>query len=52
MIRDNSQRSLLFDLDLAIQRLGRDLKNNSVAEQTGVQLTGVYHNLLRQWAEM
>jgi PKHD-type hydroxylase len=52
MIRDNGQRSLLFDLDLAIQRLARDLKNNPVAEQTSVQLTGVYHNLLRQWAEM
>ena len=52
MIRDNGQRSLLFDLDLAIQRLGRDLKSNPVAEQTGVQLTGVYHKLLRQWAEM
>ena len=52
MIRDDSKRSLLFDLDLSIQRLGRDLKNNVVAEQTAVQLTGVYHNLLRQWAEM
>ncbi|MCX6849562.1 MAG: Fe2+-dependent dioxygenase [Verrucomicrobia bacterium] len=52
MIRDDSKRSLLFDLDLSIQRLGRDLKNNAVAEQTAVQLTGVYHNLLRQWAEM
>lgn len=52
MIRDDGQRSLLFDLDLSIQRLARDLKDNSTAEQTGVQLTGVYHNLLRQWAEM
>ena len=52
MIRDDAKRSLLFDLDLAIQRLGRDLKNNPVADQTGVQLTGVYHNLLRQWVEM
>ena len=52
MIRDDGQRSLLFDLDLAIQRLGRDLKDNPVAEKTNVQLTGVYHNLLRQWAEM
>lgn len=52
MIRDDGQRSLLFDLDLAIQRLGRDLSENSVAETTSVQLTGVYHNLLRQWAEM
>jgi PKHD-type hydroxylase len=48
MIRSDSQRSLLFDMDMAIQRLG--------AEQPGhpsvVQLTGVYHNLIRQWAEM
>lgn len=52
MIRDDSKRSLLFDLDLAIQRLSRDLPGNATVEQTGVQLTGVYHNLLRQWAEM
>jgi PKHD-type hydroxylase len=52
MIRDDGQRSLLFDLDLAIQRLGRDLAGNPAAEQTAVQLTGVYHNLLRQWAEV
>ena len=52
MIRDDGKRSLLFDLDLSIQRLGRDLKNHAVAEQTAVQLTGVYHNLLRQWVEM
>jgi PKHD-type hydroxylase len=52
MIRDDTQRSLLFDLDLAIQRLGRDLPGNAVVEKTNVQLTGVYHNLIRQWAEM
>src|SRR5687767_111198 len=52
MIRDDTQRSLLFDLDLAIQRLGRDLPGNPVVEKTNVQLTGVYHNLIRQWAEM
>jgi len=52
MIRDDGQRSLLFDLDLSIQRLARDLADNPVAEKTAVQLTGVYHNLLRQWAEM
>jgi len=51
MIRDDGHRSLLFDLDLAIQRLSRDLPDNAVAAQTSVQLTGVYHNLLRQWAE-
>jgi PKHD-type hydroxylase len=48
MVRDDGQRSLLFDLDLAIQRLSVDHPNHPSA----VQLTGVYHNLLRQWAEL
>jgi PKHD-type hydroxylase len=48
MVRDDGQRSLLFDLDLAIQRLSADHPSHPSA----VQLTGVYHNLLRQWAEM
>lgn len=52
MLRDDGQRSLMFDLDLAIQRLGNELSGNEVAQKTAVQLTGVYHNLLRQWAEM
>ena len=48
MIRDDGQRTLLFDLDMAIQRLQQDAPNHPVA----VPLTGVYHNLLRRWAEM
>ena len=52
MVRDDAQRSLLFDLDLAIQRLSRELPEAPVAAQTSVQLTGVYHNLLRQWTEV
>jgi len=48
MIRDDGQRSILFDLDIALQRLNCDHPNHPSA----VQLTGVYHNLLRQWAEM
>jgi PKHD-type hydroxylase len=52
MIRDDAKRSILFDLDLAIQRLGRDLPDHPAAQQSSVQLTGVYNNLLRQWAEM
>lgn len=52
MVREDSHRTLLYDLDLAIQRLSRDLKDNPVAAQTTVQLTGVYNNLLRNWAEM
>ncbi len=52
MIRSDEQRAILFDLDLAIQRLGRDLPDQPSAAQSTVQLTGVYHNLIRQWAEM
>lgn len=48
MIRDDGQRTLLFDLDTSIQRLNRDLPDHPSA----LQLTGVYHNLLRRWAEM
>jgi PKHD-type hydroxylase len=48
MIRDNARRSLLFDMDVAIQRLGAE----NPTHPSVVQLTGVYHNLLRQWAEM
>lgn len=52
MIRDDGKRTLLFDLDVAIQRLSRDLAENESAQKSTVQITGVYHNLLRQWAEM
>jgi len=52
MIRDDGQRSLLFDLDMSIQRIGQELGAQPQAESIAVQLTGVYHNLLRQWAEM
>jgi PKHD-type hydroxylase len=48
MVRDDGQRTLLFDLDVAIQRLNGEGAGHPVA----VQLTGVYHNLLRQWAEV
>ena len=52
MVRSDEQRTLLFDLDLAIQRIGGELAGNPAADQSTVQLTGVYHNLLRQWAEL
>ena len=48
MVRDDGQRTLLFDLDLAIQRLGAD---DAAGHPALVQLTGVYHNLLRRWAD-
>jgi PKHD-type hydroxylase len=48
MLRDDGQRTLLFDLDTAIQRLTVDMPDHPAA----LQLTGVYHNLLRRWAEL
>ena len=48
MIRSDADRTLLYDLDTAIQRLAKDHPGDA----SGVQLTGVYHNLLRRWAEM
>jgi PKHD-type hydroxylase len=48
MVRDDGQRALLFDLDSAIRRLGADHPSHPSV----VQLTGVYHNLLRCWAEV
>lgn len=48
MVRDNSQRDLLYQMDKSIQ---------SIALQQGMQdhdvirLTGVYHNLIRRWAD-
>jgi PKHD-type hydroxylase len=48
MIRDNEQRRLLFEMDVGIQRIAADQPDHPGV----VQLTGVYHNLLRQWAEM
>jgi PKHD-type hydroxylase len=47
MVRDDGQRALLFDLDNTIQALRQ--KDGESAE--AVQLTGIYHNLVRRWAE-
>jgi PKHD-type hydroxylase len=48
MVRDDGERTLLFDLDSAIQRLGIDAPEHASV----VQLTSVYHNLLRRWADV
>lgn len=47
MVRDDAQRSLLFDMDTAIQQMAQQSHDHPAV----VQLTGVYHNLLRMWAE-
>jgi PKHD-type hydroxylase len=48
MVRDDGERTLLFDLDMAIQRVGTDAPGHPSV----VQLTAVYHNLLRRWADV
>jgi PKHD-type hydroxylase len=48
MVRDDADRTLLFDMDMAIQRLSQEHPDHPSA----VQLTAVYHNLLRRWAEL
>lgn len=48
MIRDNEARRSLFELDTAIQTIAKDRGQGDPAI---IQLTGVYHNLLRRWAD-
>ena len=48
MVADDAQRTLLFDLDSAIRTLGRDAPDAPAV----VQLTGIYHNLVRRWAQL
>lgn len=48
MVRDDGQRTLLFDLDSSIQRVGAESPDSPAV----VSLTGVYHNLLRRWADV
>ena len=48
MVRDESDRTNLFELDAAIQSLsGKGCDMDDL-----VRLTSVYHNLLRRWAEV
>jgi len=47
MVRDETQRSILLELDNALQQLGRTGADHDAC----VRLAGVYHNLLRQWAD-
>ena len=48
MIRSDAHRSTLFDLDQTIQSLSTKLGTN---DPETVRLTGIYHNLIRTWAE-
>ena len=48
MVRDDGQRTILFDLDLSIQALATE---RGLDDAEVIRLTGVYHNLLRRWAD-
>jgi PKHD-type hydroxylase len=48
MVKDDGERTLLFELDRSIVELNRSLPDNPAL----VRLTACYHNLLRRWAEM
>jgi len=47
LVREDSQRSLLLDMDVAIQRLTAQ----GADQGSLLELTGVYHNLLRRWGD-
>ncbi|HEX8641075.1 MAG TPA: Fe2+-dependent dioxygenase [Allosphingosinicella sp.] len=48
MVRDDAARTILFDLDRSIQSLAGDRGH---ADGEVIRLTGIYHNLLRRWAD-
>ena len=48
MVRDEGQRTLLFDLDMAINKVHQAMPNHGAV----VELTNCYHNLLRRFAEV
>jgi PKHD-type hydroxylase len=48
LVRDDGARTLLFDMDRAIQRINQEAPDHPSV----LELTGVYHNLLRRWAEV
>lgn len=47
LVRDDGQRRLLLELDESTRQLATENPDHPVA----VKLTGIYHNLLRRWAE-
>ena len=48
MVRDDNARTLLFDLDQTVQQLSTE---RGIEDAACVRLTGIYHNLIRYWAD-
>jgi len=49
MVRDDGARRILFEMDGAVQRLAGQLGQD---DRSVIELTGVYHNLLRRWSDV
>jgi PKHD-type hydroxylase len=49
LVRDDADRETLFRLDIATQRVSSE---RGPKDQAVIELTGVYHNLLRRWTEL
>ena len=49
LVRDDADRETLFRLDVAIQRVAAE---KGPKDQAVIELTAVYHNLMRRWAEV
>lgn len=49
LIRDDGDRETLFRLDVATQRVSSE---KGPKDQAVIELTGVYHNLLRRWSQV
>jgi PKHD-type hydroxylase len=47
MVREDQKRALLLELDRSIQKIARE----NPAQTAATDLAGVYHNLLRLWAD-
>ena len=47
MVREDSRRDVLFQIDTALQELGRDVPGH----RSTLRLAGAYHNLLRLWSD-
>ncbi|MBD8471571.1 MULTISPECIES: Fe2+-dependent dioxygenase [unclassified Sphingomonas] len=48
MVRDDGARRILFDLDQGVQAVAAA---QGMGDPATIRLTGVYHNLLRRWAD-
>ena len=48
LVRSDAKRRILFDLDVSIQQLTQKMPDAPEL----IRLTGVYHNLLREWSDV